>query len=180
MRAIFAYLASGDWTDVLEEDALPLKDRIGVALRFLPDDEVYQNALLLSCLEAEGLLPLQLYRNLDRMAQKATAAGELEGLLLTGLLDNSGFSLLQSYVDRTGDVQTAALAGSFVHPGQVHDVRVERWIEAYRGMLDHWRMYTVRARFDIARGSKMRSSLAVKGSEENSAAIGALLAPPHM
>ena len=40
MRAIFAYLASGDWTDVLEEDALPLKDRIGVALRFLPDDEV--------------------------------------------------------------------------------------------------------------------------------------------
>lgn len=114
------------------------------------------------------------------MAQKATAAGELEGLLLTGLLDNSGFSLLQSYVDRTGDVQTAALAGSFVHPGQVHDVRVERWIEAYRGMLDHWRMYTVRARFDIARGSKMRSSLAVKGSEENSAAVGALLAPPHM
>ena len=40
MRAIFAYLASGDWSDVLEEDALPLKDRVGVALRFLPDDEV--------------------------------------------------------------------------------------------------------------------------------------------
>lgn len=40
MRAIFAYLATGDWKDVLEEDALPLKDRIGVALRFLPDEEV--------------------------------------------------------------------------------------------------------------------------------------------
>ena len=114
------------------------------------------------------------------MAKKAIAAGELEGLLLTGLLDTSGFALLQSYVDRTGDVQTAALAGAFVHPGQVQDVRVERWIEAYRGMLDHWKMYTVRARFDIARGSKMRSSMTVKGTEENSAAIGALLAPPQM
>lgn len=114
------------------------------------------------------------------MAQKATAAGELDGLLLTGLLDNSGFALLQSYVDRTGDVQTAALAGAFVHPGQVNDSRVERWIEAYRGMLDHWKLYTVRARFDIARGSKMRSSLAVKGTDENSAAIGALVAPPNM
>lgn len=47
MRAIFAYLATGDWKDVLEEDALPLKDRIGVALRFLPDEEVLPNRSLL-------------------------------------------------------------------------------------------------------------------------------------
>lgn len=83
-------------------------------------------------------------------------------------------------MDRTGDVQTAALAGAFVHPGQIHDSRVERWIEAYRKMLDHWTLYTVRAKFDIARGNKMRASLAVKGSEDSSAAIGALAAPPHM
>ena len=113
------------------------------------------------------------------MAAKATSSGDLEGLLLTGL-DSSGFSLLGSYVDRTGDVQTAALASAFVHPGQTYDIRAERWIEAYRKLLDHWKLYIIRARFDIARGSKMRSSLAVKGTEESSVAIGALLAPPNM
>lgn len=41
IRAIFSYIASGDWRDVLEEQNLSLADRVGVALRFLSDDEVY-------------------------------------------------------------------------------------------------------------------------------------------
>lgn len=40
IRAIFSYIASGDWRDVLEEKSLSLADRVGVALRFLSDDEV--------------------------------------------------------------------------------------------------------------------------------------------
>lgn len=40
IRAIFSYIASGDWRDVLEEKSLSLADRVGVALRFLGDDEV--------------------------------------------------------------------------------------------------------------------------------------------
>ena len=40
LRAIFAYLASNSWSDVLDEEALPLRDRLAIALRFLPDDEV--------------------------------------------------------------------------------------------------------------------------------------------
>lgn len=40
IRAIFSYIASGDWRDVLEEQNLSLADRVGVALRFLSDDEV--------------------------------------------------------------------------------------------------------------------------------------------
>lgn len=40
MRAMFAYIATGDWSEVLEEDALPLKDRVGIALRFLHGEEV--------------------------------------------------------------------------------------------------------------------------------------------
>jgi hypothetical protein len=40
IRAIFSYIASGDWRDVLDEQSLCLADRIGVALRFLSDDEV--------------------------------------------------------------------------------------------------------------------------------------------
>jgi hypothetical protein len=42
IRAIFSYIASGDWRDVLEEKSLSLADRVGVALRFLSDDEVSQ------------------------------------------------------------------------------------------------------------------------------------------
>lgn len=55
MRAIFAYLATGDWKDVLEEDALPLKDRIGVALRFLPDEEVSDIQQSMICCEYSRL-----------------------------------------------------------------------------------------------------------------------------
>jgi hypothetical protein len=40
LRAMFAYIANGDWQDVLDEVGLPLKDRLAVAIRFLPDDEV--------------------------------------------------------------------------------------------------------------------------------------------
>jgi hypothetical protein len=40
IRAIFSYIASGDWRDVLDEKSLSLADRVGVALRFLGDDEV--------------------------------------------------------------------------------------------------------------------------------------------
>lgn len=41
LRAMFALIASnGDWRIVLQERGLSMKDRIGVALRFLPDDEV--------------------------------------------------------------------------------------------------------------------------------------------
>jgi len=48
IRAIFNYIASGDWRDVLEEHSLCLADRIGVALRFLSDDEVCPSGVALS------------------------------------------------------------------------------------------------------------------------------------
>lgn len=37
---MFAFLASGDWRELLDEAGLPLSDRIAVALRFLSDSEV--------------------------------------------------------------------------------------------------------------------------------------------
>lgn len=41
-------------------------------------------------------------------------AGNLEGILLTGLTKN-GVDLMESYVDRTGDVQTASFCMLKVH-----------------------------------------------------------------
>lgn len=74
---------------------------------------------------------------LEKAEEACIRSGNLEGLVLTGL-GKSGLSLLQNYVDRTGDVQTAAIAVSFVYPGRIEDPRAERWTESYRSLLDSW------------------------------------------
>lgn len=84
------------------------------------------------------------------------ASGDLEGVLLLGLR-STGLDLLQSYLNRTADVQTVALASSFVSPGLFClDKRLERWIETYRRLLDRLQLYTTRAMFDGARGRRAR------------------------
>lgn len=49
LRAIFAYLSSSSWQDVLEEEAMALVDRLSVALRFLSDDEVSRAGVIPRC-----------------------------------------------------------------------------------------------------------------------------------
>ena len=60
--AMFAYLASGNWSDVVESINLPLRDRLGIALRFLGDDKVRLSAALLLALSSAA-------RDLARAAQ---------------------------------------------------------------------------------------------------------------
>ena len=41
LKSAFSFVSSdGNFQSVLEENGLPLRDRIGVALRFLPEEEV--------------------------------------------------------------------------------------------------------------------------------------------
>lgn len=40
IRSIFSLVATGDWYTVLTDKELSLKDRLGMALRFLDDEEV--------------------------------------------------------------------------------------------------------------------------------------------
>jgi hypothetical protein len=35
VRAMFAYLATSDWRELVDEMGLPLRDRVGVALRYV-------------------------------------------------------------------------------------------------------------------------------------------------
>ena len=130
LRAIFAFIADNDWWDVLDEHSLPLRERLGVALRFLSDKD------------------LTVY--LNRIADNVVTKGELEGLILTGLTAR-GIDLLQSYVDRTSDVQTAALMGAFGVPRYFVDQRAIHWTDCYRDLLNSWGMFNVRAKFDVAR-----------------------------
>lgn len=50
---------------------------------------------------------MQLPRYIDKLTTEMKESGNLEGILLTGLTKD-GVDLMESYVDRTGDVQTAS------------------------------------------------------------------------
>ncbi|GAA5907972.1 hypothetical protein JCM6882_001541 [Rhodosporidiobolus microsporus] len=139
VRAMFAFLATSDWRELVDETGLPLKDRVAVALRFLSDSE---------------LIPF-----LTELGDEALSSSDLEAVVLFGLR-NDGLKLLGSYIDRTSDVQTVALACSFTSPGLIRaDLRVQRWIETYRSQLDQFRLYAARAMFDAARGRRARAAL---------------------
>ncbi|CAI2164423.1 11509_t:CDS:10 [Funneliformis geosporum] len=137
LRAIFSFIACGHWLDVLQEEGLPLQDRIGIALRSLNDEE--------------------LNNFLHGITEKVIATGNIDGIILTGLTPE-GVSLFENYINNTCDVQTASLALSFCVPRKFKDSRVTNWVENYRMLLDQWQMFHIRARFDIARGKHMISS----------------------
>lgn len=130
LRAIFAFVADGNWWDVLDETALPLRERLGVALRFLPDGD------------------LDVF--LNRIAELVIERGEIEGIILTGITKR-GVDLLQSFVDRSSDVQSASLIATFACPKYFDDERVDNWVDNYRSLLNSWNLFSVRARYDVAR-----------------------------
>jgi len=95
---------------------ISLLDKIAFACRFLDDN--------------------QLRAYLSEAHSQAITAGALEGLLLTGI-DDSGscVELLQSYLERTNDIQTVALVMSQVSSRKVKAPQVEQWIELCASLL---------------------------------------------
>ncbi|MGH0129785.1 UNVERIFIED_CONTAM: hypothetical protein FKN15_061237 [Acipenser sinensis] len=137
---MFAFLTSepGSYDGVLYESRLAVQDRVAFACMFLSDS--------------------QLPRYIEKLASEMKEAGNLEGILLTGLTKD-GVDLMESYVDRTGDVQTASFCMLKGSPGEVvKDSRVQCWIENYRNLLDAWRFWHKRAEFDIHRSKLDPSS----------------------
>jgi hypothetical protein len=161
LRAMFAFISSGGkLQSILEEADLPLLERLGIALRFLPDDE--------------------LVTYLQQMVSTAVTEGRLDSLVLTGFNFQSPYSaavLIQNYVDRTSDIQTAALLMShaplfcFRERNDASELqavrRLDDWVESYRSLLDRWQMYSQRCRFDIDR-RQYANTHAKGGSTANS------------
>ncbi|SCU97545.1 LADA_0H06832g1_1 [Lachancea dasiensis] len=137
LRVIFGFIADNDWWDILSESAISFRERLGVALRFLNDSD--------------------LTRFLERTAESVITNGELEGLILTGITP-SGIKLLQSYVSKTSDVQTAALLSVYGCPRYFKSPQVDEWVQTYRMMLNSWELFTVRAKFDVLRGQLARNA----------------------
>lgn len=136
---MLTHVALDDWSEVLQEESLPLRERLAIAFRFLDDRS------------------LSTY--LRGLNDQLRSNGDIEGLVLTGLTPK-GFDIIQAYVDTTGDVQTASILAALVCPGMFKDARADRWLEAYRNLLDGWKLFHHRCQFDISRGKLIKEAIA--------------------
>jgi hypothetical protein len=131
-RAILALVSKGDWNSVIREATLPLKYRVEVALRWLPDNELTEY--------------------LKNASTEAIRQGDIEGVVLTGL-GHLAMGLFQSYIEKFNDVQTPVLAMSYTVPRIVSSsasvAQFEAWRETYRRQMNSWKLQLERARFDV-------------------------------
>ncbi|ODN88074.1 hypothetical protein L198_06832 [Cryptococcus wingfieldii CBS 7118] len=152
IRAILSRIGGDDWESVLEEENIPLLDRMAVAVQHLDD---YEFSTFLR----------------GRM-NRFTRSASLHMLPLAGLAPPA-LSLLSRFLARTGDIQTTTLLSAFFPPGKMTGAEKhmrERWREAYRSMLDGWGMWGERCAFDVKWGELQR---ALGGEEEGENRMGA-------
>ncbi|KAL3669795.1 hypothetical protein V7S43_005174 [Phytophthora oleae] len=123
--------SAGAYSAILNDITLPLSDRLAFACRYLP---------------AEELLAF-----VAQHEEESEQYGRLEGLIVTGI-NADGIRLLQTYLDRTGDVQTLALLAARLPSSYVaKSPRLEKWIQIYKDLLNQWQLFHERARFDVGR-----------------------------
>lgn len=141
-RAILALVSYGDWHDVLAETSLPLRDRVGIALMYLDDNE--------------------LTHYINENAAECIQEGDIEGIVLTGLTEQA-VSLFENYIRKFSDLQTAILAMSFTCPSYFTDPRVDLWRQTYRSQLNSWGMFIPRVHFDV---QSTKLSISIGGKPE--------------
>ena len=128
LQSLLRFLAHKRWKDVVENAALNLSDRLSVALRYLPDDDL-------------GIF-------IDQSTETCSLDGDLPGILLTGLT-SSCLNLFQAYLERTNDLQTTVLATAFTNPLYVDDIRFSMWKETYLWYMQTWRAFIERTKFNV-------------------------------
>ena len=132
-RAILAFVRTGNYEAVVEEASLPLKDRVGVALRWLSDRKLTEY--------------------ISRATKDSIVAGDVEGVILTGIGSTIAVDLMGNYIRKFGDLQTVVLALSHTVPRYVEDRsavrRFSAWRETYRYQINSWGLKYDRVRFDI-------------------------------
>lgn len=131
MRAMFSFLTTTDSTkfeSVLKEGDLQIEDRLGFACLYLNDQHLHEYV--------------------EQVSSSIIRSGQLEGVLVTGLSRPSGLELLQCYVDQTCDVQSVSCV--MLHaPDLTRDKGSRQWMESYKRLLDTWRLWHQRAKFDM-------------------------------
>ena len=126
-RTIVRLLSERNWKSALVEPDLSIRHKLGVALKYLDDEELTDY--------------------IQEYTEMAIKAGFEDAVVFTGLTD-SAMDLFQTYMNRTDDLQTAVLAMSFTAPLYVCDPRFMRWREEYRTQMNTWKLFFQRVRFD--------------------------------
>ncbi|KAK5685045.1 hypothetical protein LTS10_003120 [Elasticomyces elasticus] len=145
LKALLAYLTTGDWRDVMKTTYLHLGYRVALGLKYLNDTE------LSGFLQAE--------------TARAVRNGDLEGILLTGLSEQA-IDLLQTYIARTSDLQTAVLATAHTNPRYVDDVRWVMWKETYFEQMQAWRAFNERTKFTVQHARMANTTIIISSSEQ--------------
>jgi len=127
LRAIYGYITTGNWDAIADETSLPLRDRVGVALRNFGDD--------------------QLTNWLCKEMDEAISTGDIEGIVLAGITDKM-VDILAKYLEKFSDVQTPILIMSFCYPRYITDSRCAAWRASYRNYLQRHKEYILRVRFE--------------------------------
>ncbi|XP_045773378.1 GATOR complex protein MIOS-B isoform X2 [Maniola jurtina] len=137
LRALLYFLAAAnspapdplpDYSAVLNETEMRLEDRVAFACIFLSDTKLHDYV--------------------TRICDELRARGDLSALLLTGI-SNDGIAVLQTWLENTGDVQSAALVAARCCPPELlRDARVRAWLAEYRQLLDAWRLWWPRCLLD--------------------------------
>lgn len=138
MVGFLTCIASGDRESaveaVLQNHTISVEDRVGFAATYLGQDELASFIAELAC--------------------EAEVQGDLEGLLLRGL-GPPGVPLLQSYLDRFDDLQTAALLAG--HMSAVdRNAEPAQWLQQYRLLLNQREQFIDRANLDVQLGRRHR------------------------
>lgn len=147
LRALAAFLSAhpsqpADLQAVLDETEMRLEDRVAFACIYLPDGKLQQYV--------------------QTLGETLTHRGDLSGFLITGV-GPEGVTLLQTWLETTGDVQSAALiAARTFTPELLQDPRPQHWILSYRSLLDGWKLWWARCALDacLSAANAAGSSLA--------------------
>ena len=128
LKALLVHYVTGSWVSVVALKQLPLVYRIAIALKFLSDAEL------------DALIPSE--------TATAVATGDIEGVVLTGLAEDS-IDLFQAYITHSGDIQTAVLATAFANPRFVDDPRWDMWRQTLAWQQQGWRAFIPRTKFTV-------------------------------
>eukprot|EP01080_Neovahlkampfia_damariscottae_P010927 gene10927-3632_t len=129
LRSSIGFLSSkfNDFSCVLYENEIPFSDRLSFALKYLNHE--------------------QLILYVQKMKEKYILTGDLQGIILTGILNNDSISLLSNFNDLNSDIQTICILTTQL---PIRDQFSKIILESYRDLLDQWSLFEERAILDIA------------------------------
>ncbi|OAF64692.1 hypothetical protein A3Q56_07567, partial [Intoshia linei] len=156
-----------DYNNVLEPISCIENDYLNTAFKFLTAkseklETIFKNTnigildkIAFGCKYIDSKL---LYKYLKKWLDQYTKNGCLEGLVLAGL-SNNGINLISKYIDRTNDIQTAAIISAYPLsvPDFQHSKKVRDWTKLYCELLNRWKLWDKRILFNMAQMRKTHS-----------------------